>query len=555
MALLYVYPKRGPGFSVELGLQAITLGRAADNAVPLSDPFCSGRHAVIRPTADGYLVEDAGSKNGTFLNGRKLGAPMLLRTGDEIRLGGARIVFDRPLSVAVEMTDESASITRVNTVVPVQDLLRRPIGSAGPGASGSESSLDDREIAAVLGEVSQELLLHRPLEEMLDHIMDLINVHVSMDRGVLMLFEGEPPRLQTKAVRVNSPTLQSEKIQVSRGIAAMAIEGKLGVMITDAAADPRFMARESIMAAGIRSALCVPLWNNKAVIGVLYADRLSLARAFTEKDLRLLTLLANLAAVKIENVVLAEDAAKKDRMERELALAAKIQKDLLPKEPPACAELDIAGRNVPCLEVGGDYYDFIPIDDCRMGIAVADVSGKGVSASLLMASLRAALHSEMRPDHDLAALAAKLSAFVLKSSPINNFITFFWGELDRKTGRLCYINAGHPAPVICGPGPGCPQRLLEGTGLALGMLPGAVYEIGEEILAVGETWILYTDGITESRRADGEEYGPERLAELACAGEGGAADAIDRVFAALESFSGTKAGADDRTLVVIKRIL
>jgi serine phosphatase RsbU (regulator of sigma subunit) len=450
------------------------------------------------------------------------------------------------------MTDEAASITRVNTVVPAQDLLRRTGGPVGPGAPGPNGVSDDREVAAVMGEVSQALLLHRPLHELLDHIMGLISAHVAMDRGVLMLVEGEPPHLQTKSIRVNTPALQAEKIQVSRGIVAMVFEQKLSVIITDAAIDPRFMARESVMAAGIRSALCVPLWDNKAVIGVLYADRLSTVRPFTEKDLRLLTLLANLAAVKIENALLMEDTIKKERMERELALAARIQKDLLPKETPLCAELDISGRNIPCLEVGGDYYDFIPVDDCRMGIAIADVSGKGVSASLLMASLRAALHSEIRPDHDLARLAAKLSDFVFKSSPINDFITFFWGELDTTTGMLRYVNAGHPPPILCGAGR--PPRTLDGTGLALGMLPGLVYEVGEAVLAMGETWVLYTDGITESRRADGEEYGPDRLAELACVSAGTSAVLIDAVFAALEEFSGTRAGADDRTLVVIKRI-
>lgn len=552
MPLLYIYPKRGAGFSIELGSHAVSLGRAADNTIPLGDPFCSSRHAVIRPGEDGFVVEDAGSKNGTYLNGRRIEEPSELRTGDEIRVGGVRIVFDRPLSVAVEMTDESSSVTRVNTVVPIQDLLRRPGQPSAAGTPGPDGSQDDREIAAVLGEVSQALLLHRPLAELLDHIMGLISTHVSMDRGVLMLAEGEPPRLQIKSVQVNSPSLQAEKIQVSRGIVAMAYEQRLSVMTTDAAADPRFMARESIVAAGIRSALCVPLWNNKAVIGVLYADRLSLARAFNEKDLRLLTLLANLAAVKIENAVLAEDTVKKERMEKELALAAKIQKDLLPRQTPVFPGLDIAGRNVPCLEVGGDYYDYIPLGQEGIGIAIADVSGKGVSASLLMASLRAALHSELRPNHNLAEMGAKLSEFVLKSSPINDFITFFWGELEIGTGRLRYINAGHPAPLICVPD--LPPRPLEGTGLALGMLPGAAYEVGEAVLAPGETWILYTDGITESRRADGEEFGPERLAEMACPSGGCAAAVIDCIFDGLEAFSGTRAGADDRTLVVIKRL-
>ena len=120
---------------------------------------------------------------------------------------------------------------------------------------------------------------------------------------------------------------------------------------------------------------------------------------------------------------------------------------------------------MPCLEVGGDYYDFIPVDDCRMGIAIADVSGKGVSASLLMASLRAALHSELRPEYDLARLAAKLSDFVFKSSPINDFITFFWGELDTQTGVLRYINAGHTAAHPLRPRRAAPHPGGDGAGL------------------------------------------------------------------------------------------
>ena len=324
----------------------------------------------------GWLIEDAGSKNGTFLNGRKLEGAQPLATGDEIRIGGVRVIYDQPPAARVEMTDDAVGTTHVNTVVPLQDLLRR----SGAGGLSAEDHPEEREIASVIGEVSQALLLHRPLRELLEHIMGLISAYVSMDRGVLMLQEGRPPRLQIKAVRVNNAALQSEKIEVSRGIVAMAHEQKLSVIITDAAADPRFMARESIVQAGIRSALCVPLWDNKEVIGVLYADRLSLIRPFTERDLRLLTLLANLAAVKIENALLIEDNLKKEQMERELALAAKIQRDLLPKEIPEYAQLELAGRNDPCQQVGGDYYDFIPIGPSRIGIALADVSGKGVSA-------------------------------------------------------------------------------------------------------------------------------------------------------------------------------
>ena len=547
MPTLYIYPKLGPSFSVEIGNEPLTFGRSGDNSVPLVDPFCSGRHALIRPAEGGYVLEDAGSKNGTYLNGRRVAAPTELHIGDEVRIGGVRMVFDRPPSARVEMTDDAVATTRVNTVVPSQDLLLKKAVAAG-----AELLAEENEIAAVMAEVSGALALHRPLPELVERIMDIIGSHVSMDRGVLMLTEGRPPRLETKVVRVHNAALRGEPIPISRGIVAMAFEQKLSILTTDAAADPRFMSRESIVQVGIRSALCVPLWDNREVVGVLYADRLSPVRPFGERDLRLLTLLANLAAVKIENARLVEKALESERMRREMERAAKVQRDFLPKATPLCPQLDIAGKAFPCLEVGGDYYDFLVIDPCRIGFAIADVSGKGVGASLLMASLRASLHAEVGPDVDLARVAAKLNDFVHRSSDLHVFITFFFGEMDITTGAIRYINAGHPAPLIVGSSG--PTRALPGTGLALGMLAGSTYDVGEARIEPGEVWILYTDGLTESRNAAGEEFGTERIENAVRESkETTAAAGIDRVFAALNAFTGNAEAADDRTLVVVKR--
>ena len=327
----------------------------------------------------------------------------------------------------------------------------------------------ENKMFSVLSEVSQALVLHKPLAELLEHIMDLISAHLTMDRGVLMLKEGNPVQLIPKVVRINNKHLQSQKIQVSRSIMTMAFDQHLAVLTSDAAIDPRFKGRESIINSGIHSAMCVPLWNNKEIIGIIYADRISLLQEFTEEDLRLLTLLSNLAAVKIENAMLIEQSIEKEKMERELQLAAQIQKDFLPKATPSCEHFDIAGKNIPCHQVGGDYYDFIPIDPGRIGMTVADVSGKGVSASLLMASLRAALHSEVRPRYEMEAMAAKLNDFVQRSSAINAFITFFYRRAEQGIGRSGVRQ--RRAQPSAGPRPGRDVRSLESSGLCLGMLP------------------------------------------------------------------------------------
>jgi sigma-B regulation protein RsbU (phosphoserine phosphatase) len=557
MPTIYIYPKQGDPASVVLKNAPMTLGRLAENDIPLPDPFCSGRHAVIYPDeAGGFAIRDNGSKNGTFVNGKRLTGPVGLKEGDEILIGSVRVVFNKAIQTNVEVTDAPDPTTNVNTVIPFRDILARPSVRTTIQASIPVSEVEEiraeNKMFAVLSEVSRALVLHKPLAELLDHVMDLISAHLSMDRGVLMLREGNPVQLIPKVVRINSKHLQGQKIQVSRSIMAMAFDEQLAVLTSDAALDPRFKGRESIINSGIHSAMCVPLWNNREIIGIIYADRISLLQEFSEEDLRLLTLLANLAAVKIENAMLIEQSIEKERMERELQLAVQIQKDFLPKTVPKSGPFDIVGRNISCRQVGGDYYDFIPIESCRLGVTVADVSGKGVSASLLMASLRAALHSEVNPRYKTAEMAAKLNDFVQRSSAIDTFITFFYGELDVESGAFAFVNAGHNHPFILDTGG--KARFLESTGLPLGMLPGQAYEERSSTVAPGETLVLFTDGIVESRNPSEEEYGVSRLVNVCRrSAEAPAADIMDAVFRDLDEFTGQAPAADDRTLVVVRR--
>lgn len=557
MATIFIYPKQGEAASVSLKNAPMTLGRLAENDIPLPDPFCSGRHAVIFPgESGGFAIRDNGSKNGTFVNGKKLAGPVDLKEGDEILIGSVRIMYNKAIQTSVEVTDGPAPTTNVNTVIPFRDILARPSARTTIQAAIPVSEVDEiraeNKMFAVLSEVSRALVLHKPLAELLDHVMDLISGHLSMDRGVLMLREGNPVQLIPKVVRINNKHLQGQKIQVSRSIMAMAFDEQLAVLTSDAALDPRFKGRESIIDSGIHSAMCVPLWNDREIIGIIYADRISLLQEFSEEDLRLLTLLANLAAVKIENSMLIEQSIEKEKMERELQLAVQIQKDFLPKSVPQSGPFRIVGRNIPCRQVGGDYYDFIAIEPGRLGVTVADVSGKGVSASLLMASLRAALHSEARPKARIDEMAAKLNDFVQKSSAINAFITFFYGELSTESGTFSFVNAGHNHPFILNKRG--QARFLETTGLCLGMLPDMAYGQLSDTLAPGETLVLFTDGIIESRDKSEEEYGIDRLVEVCRKSTGSAAGEImEAVFRDLDAFTSKAPAADDRTIVVVKR--
>jgi len=556
MPTLYIYPKSGDSFTISLGTEKVTIGRSADNMIFIPDPFCSSHHAEIYPTATGFVVKDAGSKNGTFVNGKKIAGEFELKKGDEVLVGSVRVIFDKAILTNVEVTDQLSSTTNVNTIIPFREILKKPPTKttirAFPPLGDIETIKAEHKISSIISEVSQALVLHKPLSELLDHIMNIISEHLPMDRSILMLKEGNPVQLIPRVIRIDNKRFQNQKIQVSKSIVNMAFEQQLSVLTSDAAIDPRFSAKDSIINSGIHSAMCVPLWDNTEIIGVIYADRISQLEAFTDEELRLLTLLSNLAAIKIGESRRIEREIETEKMKRELQLAAQIQSNFFPKQNPSCENYEIAGKNSPCHEVGGDYYDFISIDPCHLGISIADVSGKGVSASLLMASLRANLHAEVHAGYDLGAMVVKLNDFVHLSSSINQFITFFFCELDKKTGEMRYINAGHNPPfVIKKTGE---VGYLDSCGLCLGMLPSVTYDLKTVAIDPGDILLLYTDGITESRNKVNEEFGVDRLtAIIRKHGKVSAFNLAQTILKELDDFTAKADPADDRTLVVVKR--
>ena len=303
--------------------------------------------------------------------------------------------------------------------------------------------------------------------------------------------------------------------------------------------------------------LALPLRMQEETRGVLLLGPRRTGAPFEVDDIDFLTALGALALNSVENAQGVAARIEKERLEEELRLAREIQERLLPQDVPSFPTLDLAALALPSRFVAGDYFDLVPLDDDRLLFAVADVSGKGMPASLLMANLQACLHvlrgSLADGLLDLAAATARVNEVIHQNTGMTSFITFFWGIYDRRDGSVRYVNAGHNYPMLVRRD-GAVERLETG-GVLLGVLENMPYAEGATTLAAGDALVLFTDGVTEAWSADDpdDEYGEERLLAALTAHHAESADAIlDAVRTDVVEFTGGGALDDDLTLVVIR---
>jgi serine phosphatase RsbU (regulator of sigma subunit) len=393
----------------------------------------------------------------------------------------------------------------------------------------------------------RELVGHMPLETLFELILDLSVEAVKASRGVLMTLE-DGGELRVRASK-------GAGFRISSRVRDLVLKERRSLLVRDALRHEALAASESIVAQQIRSVLAVPLQAENRVSGLIYLDSPGFIQEFTTEDLNLLTVMGNMAAIRIEHARLIEVEQAEKLRAQELAHAAQIQQSILPHQFPAFPDrkdFQLHAAMVPAKEVGGDFFDFFLLDPEHLGFVIGDVSGKGVPAALFMAVsrtlLRAFAQHRATPGECLAYMNSNLAV----QSDSAMFTTVFYGILDTRTGELQFANGGHNRPYVLAVD-GQPRPLSLESGPIVGIMDGFAYDTYTGQLAPGESLILYTDGVTEARDKNDTFFGEKRLEELLSAHCGESAEQlVASLHAAVQEFAIGEPQADDITVLALR---
>ncbi len=371
------------------------------------------------------------------------------------------------------------------------------------------------------------------------------------EQGVITLVEEESNQSMKTLVRTMVSSREQEHFHFNQALLGWMHLNKKPLVIHDPKTDERF--RGIPWDESIHSLIAVPMVVKSELRGVLTVYNKKEGTSFTEDDQRLLAIIAAQSAQIVENARLYEKEKTLVKMQEEVRFAARIQSELLPKSPPVIPGYEIAGRTIPAQEVGGDYYDFIPIDEHRWAFCLGDVTGKGLPASLLMANLQATLRGQT-----LTAVVPKIclersNQLLYQSTSPEKFATLFYGILDARNHQIHYSNAGHDNPMLCGDRPD-PMRLKTG-GIPLGMLPEFPFEQESVPLESGSLLVAFSDGVTEAMDGREEMFGEERIkAVIDGCRHASASQIIDQLVAAVKKHANGYPQSDDITVVVVRRM-
>lgn len=393
------------------------------------------------------------------------------------------------------------------------------------------------------------------LELLLDKIVKITARMMQVKGCAVRLLEQETGEMVAKAVYGLSEQFLSKgpviaQESVYQGMMERYDESGEIVEIHDVRNDSRVQYTEAAIEEGICSLLATPLLRNNRVVGALSVFT-GTPHHFSADEIRTFQTIANQAAVAIHLAQMHKNELELKRIEQELTIASNIQTQLMPSENPETDAFDIAGWSHPCNEVGGDFYDFIDLPENNLGIAVGDVSGKGIPAAMLMVTLRTSLRVQAENVHAMPEVMQRVNRALYEDTQPEEFATLFYAALNQKTGVLTYVNAGHHFPILVREDK---TISLQTGGTPLGLLPGMQYSEKQVQLKPGDLLVIYTDGFTEAMNPEGDFYGPSRLLQQIREFRYLEAPKVIRIIDdKVTSFmANNSAYCDDRTMVVLK---
>ncbi len=539
---LGVVASGGKRFDHEVQGMDLIVGRSSRAQLSLPDRSLSREHARFFFVSDAWYVEDLGSHNGTHVNDQRISGPRRLKNGDTIAVGDSILVAAMGTGVLTELAHTGDS-----TIYRSARELLTPPSEKDP----NEAMRRLLERMALLNEVNHALARSISLEELLELILDKAFTHFRPREAAVFLRDSFGQ--DVCAARRASPGRESRPLH-SRSLLHEVIDKGMAACVVDTSLDQRFAEAASLLSAGVRTLIAAPLLDPQGTLGMIVLGSSLGERPFCPEDLELLVSLASVAALRIRNVRLVAEALERQRLEQELRLARTIQLALLPPGGAGPGGYDVHGGNIPSRGVSGDFYKLT----ARKGGAefvffVADVSGKGIAAALLTASLEALVSVPIEGGEPVAAICDLVSGLLFERTPPEKYATAFMGVLEPETGRLQYVNAGHNSPLLVRAGGEVVE--LRATGLPLGLFPGARYSTAEAEVGKGDLVLVYTDGITEATNSRDEEYGLGRLLDVAKTHRGLTAAEFARVIEQdTDEFVKGESYADDRTMVIVRRL-
>ena len=529
---------------VFLSVSPFCIGRGeSGNHLQLADSRISRQCAALISEGDLWYLEDRGHRRGVFVSGKQIDR-CELKDGDIISFG----IED---SYEIIFRSAGADTSIQNILSRIQDL---PSTGSSPGGLHKLNLLLE---ATML--LHSQLPLDSVLGTMLDHAISITDA----DRGILLEPDSSGALRIRLARRSGGLRLSLDSLAPSQTALRQALERQASVITEDLAqADIKLQDAQSIVAQRLRAIVAIPLYampranSTESIVhskrgeflGVVYLDSRR-AAAFSKLERQILDALAVEAASILDNARLVEYERQRQRLEQELSIARDIQQALLPRGFRDFPHLTVSGINLPCLSVGGDYFDVFPMSDDRTAFLIADVSGKGLGAALLTTMLQGAL-SGMTIGADPARVFNHINKFLCEHSEVGRYATMFFGVLSRN-GDLEYINAGHPSPLLLRNGK-LAEPFTEGS-TPVGLIPDADYKAACVRLETGDTLVLFSDGVTEAADPDEQLFGIPRLRDALANLHDSPLDHLQKaVFDSVENFTRGASQADDITLLLVR---